>query len=262
MLASEAIARAYREASIKAKGEAPDATELEEGLTRLNGFLGSLFGAEIGEVIFDVQVPQTQRATNNPSQAIVLDYPGNLSSFDQLPQNPGFDTTSGDITVPQNVRILWKGTTATTVYLPEYPSDGARIGIADTGSTATLTLNGNGRKIGSASTLVLTSPVTPQELFYRADLGGWIPLTDLTLTDTVPLPSEFDDLIVSGTAIRLTALDQLKPNEGTLFIYERLLKRCKQRYTQRAVTNFGGQNLPQSSQAYDPVGFPTGARGW
>jgi hypothetical protein len=260
MLAQAAVERAYREAAIKRIGATYTADELAEGLDRLNGFLFSLFGGEISEVLFDWQVPNVQRSTTNPADPIVFSYPQNLSTFDQ-PGGPGGDVTEqGQITIPANTRVVWRGSTATTVYLPEYPGDGARVGLADVGSSATLTLDANGRQIEGAATKVITSPAAAAEWFYRADLGEWIPITELALTDSLPLPAGFDRLIICGTAIALTGLDQIEPTTGTMITYNRLLKLCKQRYTQRANTTYGGQNLPAADQSFDTYG--QAARGW
>lgn len=250
MLASDAVSYAYREAAIKRIGSTLTADELAEGLRRLNGFLFSLFSAEIGEKLSDVQVPQNQRATTESANAFNIAYPANIDGFSTM-GSPGFTAEPNVFNLPGNSRILWKGTTATTVYLPEYPNDGARIGFADVGSTVNLTIHANGRKIEGAATKVVATGSAPAEWFYRADLGEWIELAQLVAADSTPLPAEFDDLLVSGTAIRLTALDQITPTAGTMFIYDRLLKRCKQRYAQAVNTSAGGEYLAQSIQSYD-----------
>lgn len=83
MLAQQAIERAYREAAIKRLGTVPTADEYTEGLDRLNGFLDSLFGAEIGENLTDVQVPLRQRTTNDPNANFNQGFPSNLTTIDQ-----------------------------------------------------------------------------------------------------------------------------------------------------------------------------------
>lgn len=255
MLAQQAVARAYREAAIKPIGTVPTVEEYTEGLERLNGFLDSLFGAEISEELSDVQVPASQRATTNASDMIALPYPQNLSNFDQpLAPGMGDQQTVEGFTIPANVRIVWRGSADTTVYLPEYPSDGARLALADSGSSATLTLNGNGRKIEGAATKVIASPATAAEWFYRADLAEWVAIAPLELSSASPLPASFDRLLVTGTAIALTALDEINVTSGTMFTYNRLLKLCKQRYKQRANTTYGGQNLPSADQSFDTFG--------
>lgn len=250
MLVSDAISQAYREAAIKPLGATPTFEELSEGLARLNGFLGSLFGAEIGEVLAEWQVPTNQRAAPHAANTVSLPFPNNLSGFDQtLSPMPG--TVDNSAYPPMNSRLLWRTTSPATVWFPEYPSDGARMALVDTGASNPITLNGNGRLIEGSPSLVVAIGGEPREWFYRSDLGSWTALRELTFTDNLPLPATFDRLIICGTAISLTALDEINPTSGTMFMYERLLKRCKERYRQRGTTSYGGQNLPPSSQSYD-----------
>jgi hypothetical protein len=177
-----------------------------------------------------------------------------LTTFDQPGQPASQANDTGQVTIPANSRIVWGGTTATTIYLPEYPQDGARLALASVGATATLTLNANGRLIEGATTKTISTSTTSGEWFYRADLGQWIALAPLELSSESPLPATFDRLLVTGTAIALTALDEIKVSSGTMFTYERLLKLCKQRYAQVANTTYGGQNLVPSDQSYDTFG--------
>ena len=251
MLAQEAVERAYREAAIKTiNSPAFTTAELTEGLARLNGFLASLFGAEIGRLATDVQVPVFQRTATNPNADFHQGFPGNLTNTDQ-PVGAMEQRAESEYIVPPNSRILWRNPTDLTVFLPQYPTDGAQIEAVNTGGAGTLTLDGNGRLVEGANTLVLAPGFAPKRLFYRADLGNWIPLAPLTLTSETPLPPEFDDLLVSGTAIRLTGLDEIEPTAGTMFIFNRLMKRCKERYTQRQSVSPGGQYIPNSLQSYD-----------
>ncbi len=254
MLAQQAIARAYREAAIKPIGTVPTVEEYTEGLERLNGFLDSLFGAEISEQLSDIQVPRNLRATTNAADPIALSYPDNLTAFNQPGEPASQANDTGQVTIPPNSRIVWGGTTATTIYLPEYPQDGARLALASVGATATLTLNANGRLIEGATTRAIPTTTTTGEWFYRADTANWVAIAPLELTSESPLPATFDRLLVTGTAIALTALDEIKVSSGTMFTYERLLKLCKQRYAQNANTTYGGQNLVPSDQAYDTFG--------
>lgn len=249
MLASDAVLRAYREAATKPIGAALTVNEAAEGLARLNDFMFSMFAEEIGEKLYDIQVPRNQRATAQSYNPINQQFPGNLDNFNQ-PGSPGFAAEPSVYALGPNSRIIYRGLAPTTVYLPEYPSDGCRAAFADTGSTAPLTINGNGRKIEGATTRVVASGAAPLEWFYRADLGNWIVIAALLATDQTPLPQEFDALLTSGTAIRLSALDQVEPTTGTKFIYDRTLRRCKHRYSQAGVTTGGGEYLASSIQAY------------
>jgi hypothetical protein len=254
MLASRAVERAYREAAIRPIGHVYSDAELEEGLERLNGFIESLFGAEVGAVLTDWQVPGALRTAPHNSNSLALPYPQNLSVSGQ-PFSP--QETPDAVTPfypPINVRILWGGLGTETVYLPQYPADGARIEIVNAGSAAALTVLGNGRRIDGGASLTVEPTDEPTHLFYRADLANWLPIRPLTLTDSSPLPGAFDELLVAGTAIRLTALDELPPQSGTMFIYERLLKRAQQRYFQPGTVAPNSEALRPTQQPY--------ARGW
>lgn len=258
MLAQAAVERAYREAAIKRIGDVPNADEYTEGLDRLNGFLASLFGAEIGRLLTDVQAPLVQRAADQPSAEFHQNFPDNLSNLDQ-PIGAMETLMAGQRVLPPNSRILWRGTAPDTLFFPQAPEDGARMSIVDTGASAPLTLNGNGRRINGTNTAIFAPGAPTVTYFYRADLANWIPLIDLTLTDALPLPPEFNRLIICGTAISLTALDEIKPTEGTLFMFNRLLKRCKERYLQRQSVTPGGQYLVNSDQAFE---YGLGMRQW
>jgi hypothetical protein len=250
MLATQAIERAYRQAAIKRIGASFTSDEYNEGLDHLNGFIDSLFGAEIGEQLTDVQVPLIQRTTNDPNANFNQGFPSNLTNIDQ-PIGAVEDTSVDQYVLAPNSRVLNRITTPQTVFFPQNPQDGARISIVNTGATATMTLDGNGRRIDGANTASFLSSGTQITYFYRADLGEWKPITQLTLTDTLPLPAEFDRLLICGTAISLTALDEINPTQGTMFIYNRLLARAKERYYQRVATTSGGQYLVGSDQAHE-----------
>jgi hypothetical protein len=250
MLASRAVERAYREAAIKAVGEGLFQAEFEEGLDRLNGFISSLFGGEIGQNLIDWQVPGGLRSAVSPSNNLALPYPQNLSVAGQPFAPQESPNASYPFYPPSNVRVVWGGQQPAEVYLPEYPHDGARIELVNAGSAAALTVLGNGRRIDGGASLTFASTDSPHMLFYRADLANWLPIRQLTLTDTVPLPPEFNDLLVAGTAIRLTALDEINPQSGTMFIYERLMQRLKQRYFQPGTQAPNADSLRPSMQPY------------
>jgi hypothetical protein len=254
MLASRAVERAYREAAIKPIGSVLTDAEYEEGLDRLNGFLASLFSGEIGQLLADWQVPIVLRTAPMAADNLALPFPQNLTTLDQPYAPTEYPVTSRELYPPANVRVLWGGQEETTIYLPEFPHDGARVEFVNVNSAASLTVLGNGRRIDGGTSLVFASDAVPVLLFYRADLGSWFPIAHLTLTDESPLPAEFDDLLVAGTAIRLTALDEISPQSGTMFIYDRLLKRCSQRYRQPANQPYDSLAMTPSMQPYDGRG--------
>lgn len=250
MLASDVIKYAYREAALRPIGFTPTANETAEGLYRLNAFINSLFGFELGEDLADWSIPTSVRTASQDTSFINQGFPGNVSTFDQpgVPYDAGGDIAQYP---PINSRILCRITSATTLYLPQFPADGARMAFVDNGMSATLTLDANGRKIASALTATLPAGTANTTWFYRSDLAEWQVLAQLTSSDQTPLPTEFDDLFVTGLAIRLTALDEVEPKTGTLEAYKRILTRCKQRYAQPGLMSGGGQNIPNSWQSYD-----------
>lgn len=260
MLASRAVERAYREAAIKALGDGLTEAEYTEGLDRLNGFLASLFAGEIGQLLADWQVPAVLRTAPVTTNNLALPFPQNTTNLNQPFATTERQTDQRDSYPPANSRVLWGGQADSTIYLPEYPSDGARMEFVNVGSTATLTVLGNGRRVNGGASLTFASSAVPVLLFYRADLGNWLPIAPLTLNDETPLPAEFDDLLVAGTAIRLTALDEINPQSGTMFIYDRLLKRCSQRYRQPASQAYDSAALMPSEQPFNTTGG--GYREW
>ena len=131
MLAQQAVERAYREAAIKRIGASYTTDEYNEGLDRLNGFLASLFGAEIGQLLTDVQVPIVQRTTNNPNANFNQPFPLNLTNIDQ-PIGAVEDSSVEQYVLAPNSRVLWRGTADTTVYFPQNPGDGARVAVVNT----------------------------------------------------------------------------------------------------------------------------------
>jgi hypothetical protein len=105
-----------------------------------------------------------------------------------------------------NRRLLATNDAAITVYLTLGPQDGSRMGIVDPFSRLAafpVTIDGNGRTIENAASVVLNTNGASREWFYRADLGGWKKLSDLTAADDMPFPSDFDELFSIALAVRL-----------------------------------------------------------
>jgi hypothetical protein len=124
---------------------------------------------------------------------------------------------------------------AKRVYLSLQPQDGARMGVADPfGRLATVpvTLDGNGRTIEGGSSLLLNVNGTYREWFYRADLGDWVRLTQLDLTDEMPFPADFDNFFITLLAMRLNPRNGRKMDEQSAFIYKSERKKFVARYLQ------------------------------
>ena len=239
--AAEIIQDAFREGNFIALGEVPQAAEITEALPRLRSLIDSLFGFEIGEAYTDFYVP---------SELVV-------TAPLRRPLSPTADVTGvaqADLWKypPPNSRLVVKTTTARTVYLPANPNDGARIQLVNVGSTAALnfTLDGNGHLIENGVSLTDTfTNLHGRKWFYRADLGDWVRLDSIAAeADIIPLPEEFDDLLVCGLAMRLAPRFQVPIAEETSSRYGDMLKRLKKRYRQTAP-------MPNSYGELRPTGF-------
>jgi hypothetical protein len=176
-LLSSIITDAYRETNLIPMGASPNTNQTTEALNRLNPLILSTVGYEAGDELQD------------------LNYGG---EYDQ-------STVINDW-IPDNTRLVLNLESAVTLYLDPEPYEGQLIGIVDAGSnlaTYNLTLNGNGRNIEGASTLVLNTDDTASRWMYRADTGNWVKIETLEDTDEMPFPSEFDDYFVLMLAMRL-----------------------------------------------------------
>lgn len=251
--ANDLIQAAYREGNLIPAGTQPTTAELSEALPRLNSFMRSVYGFELGENLFDWLVPVPQRTA-----PVAARWPqGPLAS----PLNCGPSNFVYPYP-PANVRILFGGVT-NTCYFPEQPEDGARMavvqgsGAGDSGApSAILTLDGNSRTIQDPADMTfkdqveLTAPITLNQWLYRADLAQWILVQDMELADACPFPEEFDDFWICALTMRLaprygkiTATD----TQQTALV---TLARLKARYRQTALVTYGSENFPRTDQSY------------
>lgn len=218
---SQIITDAYRDNNLIPVTQSPTTAEQTEALARLNAFYDSIFGVELGIEMCDWPAPPSR------TSPVAARYP-------RLPEN---DDLPDDVWPypPANVRILTKLSQKTTIYLDSSPSDGARMALADIGSSADLVLDANGRKIEGALTLTLTpASVAPLEWFYRSDLGEWVRISSLSLTDDSPLPGEFDDFLILALSIRLAARVGKQAGLARNDI-RRMVKKIRTRYRQKAI---------------------------
>jgi len=226
-LVSEIVVQAFREGNFTAVGETTTAEELMEAVPRLNNFISALLGTDLGEQYRDWYVPQAW----NPARPL------------RHPLTPAGDNAESAepwAYPPANVRLMAKLSAPRTLFFPPNPSDGARMAFVDLGSTAsTVTLSGNDRLIenaaGSPVAAVGAAPasLTGFRWLYRADLGTWVRLRTLQATDSVPLPPEFDDLLIAGLCIRLAPRFGVKEIDPAIIERrEDMLGRLKRRYKQ------------------------------
>ena len=184
-LISSIIADAFRESNILPLGKAPSANQSTEALRLYNATINAIYGGDAGENL--------------------TDWP--LGNFGR--ESPQYDLGYTDYSIDHpniNRRLIAVNEAAKTVYLTLWPQDGSRMGIADPfGRLAAfpVTLNANGRTIETAATVVLNTNGLNREWFYRADLGEWVRLTNLILTDALPFPEKFDSFFTIMLAVRL-----------------------------------------------------------
>jgi hypothetical protein len=181
------ITDAYRESNLIPVGEVPEGEEYDEALRKLQNIIKTLIATELGENYVEVSYGLEGL---NQADAISRDISSLISS--------GY--------LPTNTRIVCNLSADTTLYLDPEPHDGARISVVDSSnnfSTNSLTLDGNGRRIEEVDTISLTTDGVFRDWFYRADLGTWVRVTDLTGDDDSPFPSEFDDYLSISLALRL-----------------------------------------------------------
>ena len=230
---SEIVVQAFREGNFIAVGETTTAEELVEAVPRLRNYISSLLGIEIGEQLRDWFAP-TSFPLGTPLQHPLT------------PTGTGATSTAPWRYPSSNSRLVVTITSADTIFFPSMPNDGARMTYVDKGSTVGMvTLDGNGRFIEGVPSI--TDAADPNQLhgrkwFYRADLADWIRVDQpLQAVDEVPLPEEFDDLLVTGLAIRLAPRFGVQIDKMIVARNADMLERLKKRYKQ-------SERMPSSSE--------------
>lgn len=211
---SQIITEAYRESNNIAVGETPNTAEQAEGLLLFNRFLKSVFGNEAGDPLLPIAI-----GNNNV----------NTSGYFNLEIIPtGWYP-------PRNSRIIFNNKQAQTLTLNPYPEDGERFAINDASNnfaTYNVTINGNGRLIEGVTQLVLNTSGIVKEYFYRSETNTWMNVIELTMSDTFPFPTEFEDLFIVGLAMRVNPRNKQEIDPQSVATYKRLLSRFRARYDQ------------------------------
>lgn len=241
------ITDAYREGNLIGIGVTPTTPEQAQAITRLNAVVSNVFGNDVGEKLFDW-----------PVGSVIGSESGTSTSW-----------TAYRWTRPQEgARLVVNVGGAQLLYLPAVVNDGARLGFVDVGQNIggnPITINANGRLIEGAAEVTLDTDGETREWFYRADLGDWVKISDLTLGGDMPFPKEFDDVFVTLLAMRLNpryGRAMMPDSSGWL---QQSIARFKARYAQRVVTPADLPVLVMSRQAYNPYRDQVGARtryGW
>lgn len=236
------INNAFRESGITAVGTTPDTNESAEALTILVNYINSLFFDELGEFLTSYNV-----GTNG------------------ITYGPPDDQTITTV-VKTNSQLQCNLTGPTTLYLPPIPSDGSLLNVLDiSGNFATfpLTLNGNGRTINGAASLVLNTNASNTLFEYDDIQGRWNIVTIPALgTDVSPFKSQFDDMLVIALAMRLNPRYGAETHPETIEYFNRLMKQFKRRYnhSEEMDSEHGLTCLP-SNPFKGFFGFPSFSKG-
>ena len=142
---------------------------LQQALPRLNTRISAVvYGFEIGEnALSDWLVSRASRVKRTaPFAANFPQLPYPLSADSTMLPFPLASDPAANMYLypPQNTRIVWGGISATTVYFPEAPNAGARMGLVVSGGydgTSVLTLDGNGKLIGTGAGTTQSVQLTP-----------------------------------------------------------------------------------------------------
>lgn len=212
------IKDAYRESNLIPESQDPTAGQSAEGLRMLNRFIKSIVSYELGDPLYTVNV-----GDNNVQEPY---YDGREGLF---------EGRVDDLFVPRNCRLLLNLTTPKEINLHPKPRDGMLFAVTDVSdnlATNTLTVNGNGRTIENANSLVLDTNGQETTWFYRNDTGNWHKITDLDYSDVFPFPEGFDDFFIISLAMRLNPRNGAVVDQQSGGYYTRMRNQFRSKYRQ------------------------------
>lgn len=212
---SQIISDAYRETNLTAVGVDPTSAEQTEALRLLNRVILALFGYELGEPLYPMALGQ-----------------GNIDTPDNVPR---YMDDIIEFYPPENTRLQCNLESAKTINLPPQPRDGSRFAVVDNSgnfSTYNLTINGNGRLIEGADSIVLNTSGEQSQWFYREDTGNWAKLATLAIDDDSPFPEEFDDFLILKLALRINTRNGSALNPESQLILQQSVNKFVSRYRQ------------------------------
>ncbi len=212
---SQLITDAYRESNLIAVNSSPTSPEQTEALRLLNRVVKSLFGNEMGDPLDTI--PLGKGNTQTPSNV------------------PFYMDDMLDYYVPKNTLLQCNLETPVTVRLDPSPQDGSRLHVVDASgnfATNSLTIYGNGRLIENSTNITVSINGLSRQWFYRNDLGTWVRLSDLELSDESPFPEEFDDLLIGQLSLRIAPRQGVSLSEATGATLQRLEKKFRAKYKQ------------------------------
>jgi hypothetical protein len=215
-LTSEIITDAFRQSNLLAIGVSPTALQLAESLRYLNRIVKSVFGNEVGDPLTAFPLGR-----DNISRPSGYPYWNNTPAFDWY--------------VPKNVRVMLNLTDSIQLWLHPQPDDGSRFAAIDASndiSTFPVTVNGNGRTIEGATSIILNTDGYNAEWMYRDDLANWQKTAPLLLTDDFPFPEEFDFFFIVQLAMTMNPTFGIQMDPQTSETYRRAKSQLRARYHQ------------------------------
>ena len=213
---AQIITDAYRETNLIARGSSETAGEQTEALRLLNRYIDGLFGNEAGDPLEDMLYGQN-------------------SNIDPSLYNNDFETFVDSWYLPAGFRLKFNLSSPKTIRLTPNPENGAVFGVVDASnnlSTYPVIIDGNGSLIEGATDITLNTDGYSGVWFYRSDRANWQRVTNLTTTDESPFPSEFDDLLIIGLAMRLDPRNGNGLSPMSMSRYQEVLKKFRGRYSQ------------------------------
>jgi hypothetical protein len=210
---AQIITDAYQANNLIALSAIPTAAEQATALRVVNRIFSSLFGNELGDKLADAMLDSTG-----------ITYPDYSYSYPINKQN-----------IRANTRVINVSTISSTINMPENPQPGCRVSFVDISNqiaTNPITVDGNNRLIGAASTFSLSTNLQTIDWFYRDDLVSWQKVTSLALTDDFPLPGEFEEVFIALLSIRLDPMVQYSMPQETSFLMKQMVRKLRARYRQ------------------------------
>lgn len=216
-IVTQIITDAFRQSNLLAIGVEPTTLQKDEALRYLNRLVKSTFGNEAGDAF--VSFPVGRNGIQRPSG-----YPW----WDTVPDNDWF--------VPIDNRIMLNlDSPIGDLWLHPDPGDGARFALIDVAQTLSqfpVEVHGNGRRIETNTSIVLSTDGLDREWFYRADLGNWQLYSPMVLVDVFCFPEEFDDFFITMLAIRLNPSYGSQLDPQSQLVLNRSRTQLRARYNQ------------------------------
>lgn len=217
-LVSALIKDGFRESNLISITADPTSLEQGEALVLLNQYVQSIYGnGGAGEELQTMAIGR-----NNLSR------PSGYPWYDQVPNVT-------DWYVPVNIRMALNLTSPLSVYLDPKPDDGQRFAFMDLSNnlaTNPFTIIGNGQLIAGAISQVYNVNGMNMEFIYRKDLGTWLPINPLALTDTFPFPTEYEPMFSIALAMRLNPRNAVQMDPQSSATYTKLFRQFVAQYRQ------------------------------